>query len=202
MATGADPPGREAVDRAVALAWRAVSGRERTEAELRAFLERRGAGREAIDAAVAELRSAGHLDDASYARRFAEDRRTLRRWGSERIARDLTRRGIAPELVAVAVAEPESDERRRARELLAARYPEAPADDRARARAWRALVRHGYAPELAYAAVRGHERAGTPVAKVSPKGAVGTEPASPPCAGSRAPAVPARLRAAAPGNNL
>ena len=162
MVTGADPAGLEAVDRAVALAWRAVSGRERTEAELRAFLERRRAATGAIDAAVAELRSAGYLDDASYARRFAEDRRTVRGWGSERITRDLTRRGVAPELVAAAVAEPEGGERRRARLVLAARYPEPPGDDRARARAWRALVRRGYAPKRAYEAVRAHERSGAP----------------------------------------
>ena len=160
MASGASPAGREAIDRAVALAWRAVYGRERTEAELRAFLERRRAGAEAVDAAVAELRSAGYLDDAVYARRFVEDRRDLGGWGRERIARDLTRRGVAPELVAAAVAEPQSDERRRARALLAERYPEPPGDDRARARAWRALVRRGYAPELAYEAVRAHEGSG------------------------------------------
>ena len=170
MVTDADSPEPEAVDRAVALAWRAVSARERTEAELRAFLERRQAGEEAIDAAVVELRSAGYLDDAAYARRFAEDRRALRRWGSGRIARDLARRGVAPELVAAAVGEPEGGERRRARVLLSERHPELPGDDRARARAWRTLVRHGYAPELAYEVVRAREREGAPGAHGDPNG--------------------------------
>ncbi len=40
--------------------------------------------------------------------------------------------------------------------LLADKVGEPPADDRARDRAWRMLVRKGYAPELAYDAVRAH----------------------------------------------
>jgi SOS response regulatory protein OraA/RecX len=38
--------------------------------------------------------------------------------------------------------------------LLEQRFPSPPADDRERDRAWRLLVRRGYAPELAYEAVR------------------------------------------------
>ena len=78
---------------------RAVSTRDRTVAELRTYLERKRVEPAAIDAAVAELTAAGLLDDAAYARRFAEDKRELQRWGSERIERDLRKRGIAPELI-------------------------------------------------------------------------------------------------------
>ena len=76
-------------------AYRAVGRRERTVAELRTFLERKRVEPEAIDDAVAELTEAGLLDDARYAQRFAEDKRELERWGSERIARELQRRGVA-----------------------------------------------------------------------------------------------------------
>ena len=91
--------------------------------------------------------------------RFAEDKRELAQWGSERIARDLSRRGVAPDLIDAALcdrtAEAELDT---ALTLLEQRFPAAPADDRERDRAWRLLVRRGYAPELAYEAVRALER--------------------------------------------
>ena len=166
MAAQAQPPVEPDVDergieRAVEIAWRALSRRERTVAELRAFLERRSVPAEAIHAATAELAAAGYLDDAAYARRFTEDRRQLDRWGSERIARDLSRRGVAEEHVAAALADQDGGERERAaaRALLSERFPEPPADDPARDRAWRLLVRRGYAPQLAYEAVRAHARA-------------------------------------------
>ena len=85
-------------------------------AELRTCLERKRVEPAAIDIAVEELTEAGFLDDARYARRFAEDKRELEQWGSERIARDLQRRGVAPDLIEDAVvgqarAEPSSRRR-------------------------------------------------------------------------------------------
>jgi len=137
---------------------RAVSTRERTVAELRAYLERKRVEPAAIDSAVAELTVAGLLDDAGYARRFAEDKRELQRWGSERIERDLRRRGIAPELIqSVLGATQRSAELDSAVSLLRERFG-APRDDRERDRAWRLLVRRGYERELAYEAVRELER--------------------------------------------
>ncbi len=145
-------------EKAIKLAYRSAGHRERTEAELRTFLERRKIGPDAIEDAVAELVEAGLLDDASYARRFAEDRRSLDHWGSDRIARDLQRRGIAADLIEAAVADRSREaELDSAVQLLAMRMP-APGDDRERNRAWQLLVRRGYEPELAYEAVRRHER--------------------------------------------
>jgi regulatory protein len=153
------PPARTEVERAIDLAWRAVGIRERTVSELRAFLERKRAEPAAIEAAVAELQHAGYLDDASYARRFAQDKRTLERWGSERIAQDLRRRGVAPEHVQSALGGLDwGAELGSALELLAQRLPLPPSDDRERDRAWRLLARRGYSPELAYEAVREHAR--------------------------------------------
>jgi regulatory protein len=145
--------------RALELAYRALSSRDRTEAELRRFLTRRGVEPREAEAAVSELRAARLLDDAGYARRYAHDRRVLDRWGSERIARGLERRGVAPELVARAVGDVDrAAEERAARSLLEERFPALQADDAERDRAWRLLVRRGYGPELAYEAVRAHER--------------------------------------------
>jgi regulatory protein len=146
-------------ERAIQLGYRAVGTRERTVAELRTFLERKRVEPAAIDDAVAELTEAGFLDDARYAQRFAEDKRELDRWGSERIARELRRRGIAPDLIESAVADRGREaELETALLVLEQRVP-APCDDRERDRAWRLLIRRGYEPEVAYEAVRRHERA-------------------------------------------
>jgi regulatory protein len=147
-------------DRAIDLAYKAVARRDLTVAELRARLERKHVSPEAIDDAVAELEETGFLDDARYARQFAEDKRELDRWGSDRIATDLRRRGIAPQLIDAAVSSHDRDsELRTALLLLRQRYSHAPRDDRERDRAWQMLVRRGYTPEIAYDAIRAYERA-------------------------------------------
>ena len=94
-----------------------------------------------------------------YAVRFAEDKRSLERWGTARIARELHRRGVAPKHVEHALsAWGRQDELEAAIELLDRRMPLMPGEDRERDRAWRLLVRRGYEPELAYEAVRAHGR--------------------------------------------
>jgi len=146
-------------ERAVALAWKAVSTRERTEHELRGYLEHRMIEPAAIEEAVAELAEAGFVDDADYARRFAEDRRAVQSWGRERIERDLLRRGVEPALIERALAEGEEhDELAAALGVLGERFAAVPDDDRERNRAWQLLVRRGYSPDLAYEAVRRHGR--------------------------------------------
>ena len=140
--------------RAIELALRAVSARDRTVAELRTYLERKRVEPAAIEEAVAQLTAAGLLDDARYARRFADDKRELARWGPARIALDLRKRGIDPVLIDEALASRErSDELESAVALLRERFGP-PRDDRERDRAWRLLVRRGYEAELAYEAVR------------------------------------------------
>jgi regulatory protein len=149
-------PAQDEQQRALELAYRALSSRERTTVELRAWLERKRVEPQAIEHAVAELRRAGFLDDARFARRFAEDKRDLERWGSERIERDLLRRGVAADVVAEVVESSGREaELSAALQLLCERVPP-PADDRQRDRAWRLLVRKGYDAELAYDAVRAH----------------------------------------------
>ena len=146
-------------DRAVELAYRALGRRERTVAELRRYLEGKRVEPELIDGAIARLREEGWLDDDRYARRFVEDKRTLERWGGERIARDLRKRGVEPELIEAALAgHGREDELRAAVELLRTKLSEPPEDDRSRDRAWRLLVRRGYEAELAYEAVRAAAR--------------------------------------------
>lgn len=135
-----------------------MSARDRTVSQLREWLESKGVEPDAVEYAVAELVAAGAVDDERYARRFAEDKRELERWGSDRIERDLRRRGVPAELIAGALADQDrGDELEAAVALLADRVPVLEGD-RERDRAWRLLVRKGYGPELAYEAVRAHER--------------------------------------------
>jgi regulatory protein len=152
-------PARSELERALDLAHRAVGRRERTVSELRIVLERKRVDPGAIDAAVAELCGEGLLDDARYARRFAEDKRELELWGKERIARELHRRGVPPDLIEAAVTDRSREaELATALLLLEQRTPIPPRNDRERDRAWRLLVRRGHSPEIAYEAVRTYER--------------------------------------------
>jgi regulatory protein len=149
-------------ERAIQLGYRAVGTRERTVAELRTFLERKRVEPDAIEVAVGELRQAGFLDDARYAQRFAEDKRELERWGSERIARELHKRGVAPDLIELAVADRSREAELQTALLVLQQRVAPPHDDRERDRAWRLLVRRGYEVEVAYEAVRRHERSDEP----------------------------------------
>ena len=132
--------------------------RDRTVSELRSALERKRVEPEAIDHAVEELTASGLLNDARFAACFAHDKRVLERWGSERIERELHRRGVPPELVEEAVSSRGRDQELPAAiELLGARLGTPPRSDGERQRAWQLLVRKGYEPELAYDAVRAYE---------------------------------------------
>ncbi|MDQ3720169.1 MAG: RecX family transcriptional regulator [Actinomycetota bacterium] len=156
MAAGAGQSERQ---RAIDLAWKALNARERTAFELRTYLENKKIEPAAIDQAVAELTEAGFLDDADYARRFAEDRRAVHSWGRDRIERDLLRRGVEPRLIERALAgEDGYDELGAALAVLGERLRGPPEGDRERNRAWQMLVRRGYSSELAYEAVRRHGR--------------------------------------------
>jgi regulatory protein len=128
-------------------------------AEVRTRLEAEHVEADVIDAAVAELEGQGHLDDARYAQRFAEDRRTIDAWGPERIERRLLAVGVEPALISAALGERgATEELEAAVAVLRRRFPRAPSDDRDRDRALGLLVRKGYDLELAYDAVRAYER--------------------------------------------
>jgi regulatory protein len=139
------------------LAWRALNRRERTVAELARLLAAKRVEPSAIETVVAELREQGYLDDASYAQRFADDRRRLDGWGAERIERKLLALGVDRELVAAVVGEQEpAEELEAALAILARRFPEPPATPRDRDRALGVLLRKGYELELAHDAIRRH----------------------------------------------
>jgi regulatory protein len=145
----------EAMEVALGRAYRFLGRRDRTEAELRTHLLAKGVPEEVAEAALTELAELGYVDDARFAVRFAEDRRRLDAWGSERIERRLRELGVAREHVAAALgAQDDGAELDAAVELLRRRFPAPPNSDRDRERALGLLVRRGYDLELAYDAVR------------------------------------------------
>ncbi|HKG03653.1 MAG TPA: RecX family transcriptional regulator [Conexibacter sp.] len=155
-----DPERR--LQHALDLAFRYLTRRERTVLEMRRYLEGKRVEPDAIEEALAHLQREDYLNDARFARQFAEDKRLLDDWGGDRIERRLLALGVPVELVDSAVGLRGRDgELEAARDLLQRRFPALGDDQRERRRAYGVLVRKGYDHELAWDAIRayagGHE---------------------------------------------
>jgi regulatory protein len=151
-------PGKASEQDAYELALKALSYKERTESELRGWLTERGVGEAEVEEVIALLAEAGAIDDASFARRYAADKRELAGWGPERIAAALEGRGVTREHIEAAVCvEDEERQLERAVALLGTRGIRC-GSERERQRGLALLIRRGYAKELAYEAVRAAER--------------------------------------------
>ncbi len=146
---------------ALDLAFRYLTRRDRTVLEMRRYLEGKRVEPCAIDQALAHLERDDYLNDARFARHFADDKRLLEEWGADRIERRLLALGISPDLVRAAVgARGRSSELEAARALLQRRFPALADDQRERRRAFGVLVRKGYEHELAWEAIRAHAGGG------------------------------------------
>jgi regulatory protein len=150
------------LERALAVAYRYLNPRERTEAEVRGRLAREGVDPQDIERSLGTLVEQGYVDDARFARLFSHDKRALEEWGGDRIRRALLSRGVDPELVEEALADEDEDEdgdMERALALLRRRFPSPAWDRRERDRALGVLIRKGYDSELALDALNAHVRA-------------------------------------------
>lgn len=118
--------------------------------ELTSRLRRRGAPDEIARAVVAGLVSRGYVDDASFARFWAESRARGRRVGSRRLRQELLQKGIPRDVAAAAVAAAfeEAPEAERCLEAGRRRLPALLRAGRERAapRLRDYLVRRGYPP--------------------------------------------------------
>jgi len=160
-AASADPlfNANDRLQHALDLAYRYLARRDRTEREIRRHLAARGIEPPLVELAVTELTAQDYLDDNRYARRFAEDRRTLDQWGNERIEQRLLAVGIDPETIAAILADhTPTDELEAAIEVLRRRLPSPPANAREADRALGLLLRRGYELELAHDAIRAYRR--------------------------------------------
>jgi len=92
---------RMALDAAAAL----LARRPHSERELRQRLAKRRFEPALVDEAIGKLHEAGLLDDAAYARSWAESRDRTRPRGRRLIARELRAHGVAADVAASAVAE-------------------------------------------------------------------------------------------------
>lgn len=151
----ADPALR--LQHALDLAFRYLGRRDRTVLEMRRFLEGKRVEPSAIDEALTQLAQQDYLDDARFARQFAEDKRLLDGWGADRIERRLLALGVPGQLVRDAVeTRDRGGELEAAQALLRRRFAELGDDPRERRRAYGVLVRKGYDQELAWDAIRAH----------------------------------------------
>jgi regulatory protein len=137
----------------------AIHRKERTVAEMHAWLSDRDIPEEIVDDVLSELIEVGELDDDRFAHAYAADKRDLSGWGSERIEAALVDRGLERSLAELASREDRDRQLERAIEQLVARHG-IPSDEGDRARALSFLTRRGYEYELAYDAIRRAEREG------------------------------------------
>jgi regulatory protein len=150
--------GDDELQHGLGLAYRYLNSRDRTEAEVRGHLDGKGVDAGDVEQAIATLRDQGYLDDARYARLLAQDKRHLVGWGSERIRRTLSSRGIDQDLIedALAADEAPAAELDRAVAVLRRRFPSPPRERRDRDRALAVLLRKGYDADLALDALARH----------------------------------------------
>jgi regulatory protein len=149
----------DGLEQALAIAYRYLNSRERTQAEVRSKLARAGVDRQDAEHAVAVLVEQGYLDDARFVRLFTQDKRELEGWGSDRIRQALLARGVDADRVEGAMGEPDAGtEIECALALLRRRFPAPAGDRRERERALGVLLRKGYDVELALDAIATHTR--------------------------------------------
>jgi regulatory protein len=149
------------LERALAIAYRYLNSRERTQEEMRVHLERKGIDPRDVERSIQALVDQGYLDDARFAHLFVQDKRQLEEWGADRIRQVLRTRGVDSDLVEEALAEHEPDsegEIERALAVLRRRFPSPAGDRRERERALGVLLRKGYDVDLALEAIAAHVR--------------------------------------------
>jgi regulatory protein len=150
------------LERALAIAYRYLNARERTQAEMRAHLQGNGIDPRDAERSIRALAEQGQLDDGRFVRLFVQDKRELDAWGVERIRQALLSRGVDRDVVDAALAEHEQNsdggEIERALAVLRRRFPAPAGDRRERERALGVLLRKGYDTDLALEAIATHVR--------------------------------------------
>jgi len=108
---------RDAIDRAVTTAIRALEQRMQTGRELRTRLMRKGFEPETIDAALAKLTDVGYLNDERFAELWIENRLAHRPRGKRMLEQELRQKGIDRQIVDETVSGMEIDDRTAALEV-------------------------------------------------------------------------------------
>jgi len=146
-------------DEVLAKALGAIGRKERTVAEMRAWLADREIEPDEIDRVVNFLIENEALNDRKFAIEFTSDKREISGWGQTRIRETLRKRGMPEGLIREALAQDSGEtEVDRAVRLLEERGADL-SDDRGKSRALGLLSRRGYSAEEAYAAIRRNDSA-------------------------------------------
>lgn len=144
-----------------------LSRRERCAAQVAGELRRRGFDNDGIEAAVDRLRQEGALDDSRTARVHARRAARVTHRGPLRAEREIAALGIAPAVARAAVTEAYAEEglENVLERSLARRLAEgaAVADRTQFCKLHRYLLRQGFDPQMAAAALRDRAAASTPV---------------------------------------
>jgi regulatory protein len=99
--------------RARTAAYRLLTYRPRSHAELEQKLREKGFKEAVIEAVLADLEHLGYVNDRQFAGQWAAGRLRLRGFGRRRIEQELRRKGISQEVIREAISEavPPDDER-------------------------------------------------------------------------------------------
>ena len=120
--------------------------------ELAARLRRRGAPPEVVEDVVAALEVQGYVDDAAFARQWADGRASRRHLGSLRLRDELLRKGVSRRHADAALRQAfaETGEEERALEVARRRLPALRRQnaDRAAPKLRDHLLRRGYPPDV------------------------------------------------------
>lgn len=93
-------------ERTLARAFRLLSAKPRSEAELRARLsEKEWADAENVERVLARLKELGYLNDKHFAASYTASRLTAKPLGRNRLRRDLQRKKVAPQVTEQALNE-------------------------------------------------------------------------------------------------
>jgi regulatory protein len=148
--------------RARQAALRLLAVRARSRVELLDRLKRKGIGVRAASEAVGALEAVGLVNDADFARLWAEERVRLRPVGARRLERELLSKGVPGSVAAEIIGEtyrahPEIE---LARRVLAKRVSKSGVRDpkKERTRAYTFLLRRGFSHEVVLRALTEHER--------------------------------------------
>lgn len=82
-----------------------LSFRPRSSGELRAHLRQKDASEAAIEAVLERLQNAGLIDDAEFARYWAQNREQFKPRGARALAQELRQKGVDDELIAEATSQ-------------------------------------------------------------------------------------------------
>jgi len=134
-------------------ALRLLARREHSRAELARKLAPHAGSGEAVETLLAALEAGRQVSDE----RFAEARayQLSRKYGAERVRRDLLARGVAPDVAARLAADSRSGDVERAHAILARKYRSPATTTKERARRIRFLQSRGFSLDVIRSAVAG-----------------------------------------------